>query len=171
MGRHFGKYGPKGFAKRLGSLSRGPSAGLLQRRVLQAVERPAAEFGQRAEFFVKGPLPGLNELLAARGTGKGKWNGYNDLKRQWGERIIAACRELPRFSRVRLAFIWHERAERRDPDNVDAAGRKLVLDGLVAAGVLGGDGWKHLAMPTPFDAPLFVKSGTPGVTVTLEERG
>lgn len=43
-----------------------------------------------------------------------------------------------------ISFHWVEGDMRRDLDNVAAGGRKVVLDGLVAAGVLGGDGWKHV---------------------------
>lgn len=103
-----------------------------------------------AVLWVPGPLPGLNELLAAAKGSGGRGMGYARLKRQWTETVwalaLAARIDKPGpFERpVLITFDWIERDKRRDPDNVAAGGRKLVLDGLVKAGVLAGDGWKHV---------------------------
>jgi hypothetical protein len=103
-----------------------------------------------ASLWVPGPLPGLNELIAAAKGSGGRGAGYARLKRQWTETVWAlakaACIDKPGpFARpVTLDFTWIERDKRRDPDNVAAGGRKLILDGLVTAGVLGGDGWRHV---------------------------
>lgn len=101
----------------------------------------------RWTVFVPGPLPGLNQLLAAakRRDGNG-WSGYAAVKRDWERRIalaIAAARP-PRFDRAWLAFRWWEPSRRRDPDNVAAGGRKLLLDVLVRQGVLPADGWRRV---------------------------
>ncbi len=97
-------------------------------------------------LWIPGPLPGLNELLgAAKGSG-GHGIGYAKLKRQWTDAIWALSKaaRLPRFmGPVHLRFEWIEKDRRRDPDNV-AAAKKLVCDGLVKAGVLEGDGWRHI---------------------------
>lgn len=37
-------------------------------------------------------------------------------------------------------FTWRERDRHRDPDGVSSGGRKLLLDGMVKAGVLPSDG-------------------------------
>ncbi len=42
-----------------------------------------------------------------------------------------------------IRFLWVATNRRKDPDNV-AFAKKFVLDGLVAAGVLSGDGWKNI---------------------------
>ncbi len=98
-------------------------------------------------FFVPGPLPGLNELIDAAKSGRGKGNAYSRLKRSWTDTVILMARaaQLPKCQRARFSFRWQERNRKRDPDNVAAGGRKLVLDGLVKAGVLPGDGWEHVA--------------------------
>lgn len=96
-------------------------------------------------FFIPGPLPGLNEMLDARGlgkrTGRKRPNRYNDLKRKWEGLIcmeIARSRIKPITVPVELEFYWTEPNRRRDPDNI-AAGKKLILDSLVIAGVLLND--------------------------------
>lgn len=116
-------------------------------------------------LWVPGPMPGMNELLAAGNKRRGKWNGYDALKRQWGAIVVAAARPLPGFTRARLDFVWREKNKRRDPDNVAGAGRKLILDGLVNGGVLPGDGWAQVAGWTD----VFEVSDEPGVRVTIIE--
>ncbi len=118
------------------------------------------------KLWVPGPLPGLNELLAAAKSGRGKGNAYSRLKSAWTDAVIYACRaaKLKKAERVRLHFLWLERDRRRDPDNVAAGGRKLVLDGLVKAGVLPGDGWKNVVGWSD----SFATGDTPGVSVLIE---
>jgi hypothetical protein len=107
----------------------------------------------------------MNDLIsAAKGAG-GRGRHYARLKRDWTNAVqcCAQAAKLPAFlERVTLAFTWWERDRRRDPDNVAAGGRKMILDGLVAAGVLLGDGWRVVAGWTDaFDL------GEPGVRVTI----
>lgn len=45
---------------------------------------------------------------------------------------------------VIISFVWYTKDLRKDCDNVSFA-RKFILDGLVEAGVLAGDGRKHVA--------------------------
>ena len=124
-----------------------------------------------ASFTVPGRLPGQNEMIAsAKGFG-GRGYGYAKLKRQWTDTValLARAARLPRFHRVRLTFEWSEprpsrTCRRRDPDNV-AAGKKLVLDGLVAAGVLENDTADQIAGWTD----TFATGGVAGVKVTIEE--
>jgi hypothetical protein len=110
-------------------------------------------------------LPGLNELLAAAKSGRGKGNGYSRLKRCWTDFVSLHAREarLPRLERARFAFRWVEASKRRDPDNLAAGGRKLILDGLVAAGVLPDDGWANVAGWED----VFEVGAAAGVEVTL----
>ena len=103
-----------------------------------------------ASLWIPGPLPGLNELIdAAKGSG-GRGAAYARLKRQWTETVWARAKAAkidkpgPFECPVFLTFEWIEKDKRRDPDNVAAGGRKLILDGLVAAGVLQGDGWQWI---------------------------
>lgn len=120
-----------------------------------------------ASLWIPGPLPGLNALLAAAKGSGGRGAAYARLKREWTETVWARAKEqlVPAFpARVVLEFTWHERDRRRDPDNVAAGGRKLVLDGLVLAGVLRGDGWRYVQSWTDrFD----VRPDRPGVAVQI----
>jgi hypothetical protein len=112
-------------------------------------------------------LPGLNEMIAAAKGSGGRGAGYARLKRDWTEAVWAEAKRqrVPAFPRrVVLEFTWHEQDRRRDPDNVAAGGRKLVLDGLVLAGVLKGDGWRYIqAWTDRFD----VRPERAGVAVQL----
>jgi len=124
---------------------------------------------QVAGLWVPGPLPGLNELIAAAKGARGRGILYAALKRTWTDTVWAQAKSQrvhPFPGRVVIEFRWFERDRRRDPDNVAAGGRKLVLDGLVKAGVLKGDGWRFVQSWTDrFD----VAADRPGVAVTLHE--
>lgn len=126
-----------------------------------------------ASLWIPGPLPGLNDLIAAAKGAGGRGRAYSVLKRDWTAVIkgIAHREKTPAFpGRVMLFFHWFEKDKRRDPDNVAAGGRKIVLDGLVAAGVLKGDGWRHVQVwQDRFDVAASVPLvRSPGVSVTIE---
>lgn len=99
-------------------------------------------------LFVPGRLPGMNEIVkSAKGYG-GRGYGYAKLKREWTETvaILARAQKLTPMERGRFRFEWFEpkpgkRFKLRDPDNVAAGGRKVILDGLVEAGVIPDDSW------------------------------
>lgn len=117
-------------------------------------------------FFVPGPLPGQNEMLTAHGYGGGgAGNSYAKAKKKWTDDIalLARVHKIRPVPRAHLRFIWHERHRRRNPDNI-AAGKKLVIDGLVRAGVLKNDGWEEIVS---FSDEWQVAS-PPGVTVVIE---
>lgn len=118
-------------------------------------------------LWIPGPLPSLNDLLAAHGAGGGgAGNHYARLKRKWTDDIAL----LARAGRLRpvacgmFRFSWRERNRQRDPDNVAAGGRKLILDGLVRAGVLANDGWDEVAG----FVDAWEVSPKPGVLVAVE---
>lgn len=127
-----------------------------------------------ASLWVPGPLPSLNELIAAAKGSGGRGRAYARIKRQWTQDIWAWAKaaRLPAFrGGVTLSFHWFERNRRRDPDNVAAGGRKLILDGLVAAGVLPGDGGRTVLHWTDrFDlAGAGGQNLGPGVGVTIAD--
>jgi hypothetical protein len=96
-------------------------------------------------LYVAGRLPGLNELLNLKGTVNGSWNGYNSLKCKWYGQIalLARARGIQPQPAGCMTFLFVEPDRRRDPDNLVAGGAKLLLDSLVGADVLPGDGWLH----------------------------
>lgn len=102
-------------------------------------------------LFVPGPLPGLNELFAARGRTRQigaarQTSEYARAKKRWSG-VIALLVRVNRIEPIEPSawtWLWVELHRRRDPDNFSAAGRKLVLDGLHDARVLRSDGWTHV---------------------------
>jgi len=98
-------------------------------------------------LWIPGQLPGLNELIAAAKSGRGRGNGYARLKAQWTEEIAIRARAAGLWkwpSGASFRFRWVEGSKRRDPDNFTGGGRKLILDGLVLAGVLPDDSWRYV---------------------------
>ena len=108
----------------------------------------------------------MNEIIkAAKGAG-GTGRAYSRMKAKQTDAIAwaALAAKLPRFTvPVHIAFRFVEKDRRRDPDNVAAGARKMILDGLVLAGVLKGDGWAHVAGWTD----TFEVGDQPGVSVTI----
>lgn len=97
----------------------------------------------RAAFTIEGPMPSLNEYVAAERS-----NRYlgSRMKRRETERarLAAVSQGMPHFvGPVTVRFLWVERNRRRDLDNV-AFAKKFILDGLVSAGVLDGDGQRFV---------------------------
>jgi hypothetical protein len=116
-------------------------------------------------FWIPGPLPGLNEVLAsAKGYG-GRGFGYAKLKRRWTQTIAlhVLAAGIKHVDRAHFEFRWVEKDQRRDPDGVAAGGRKVLFDGLVLAKVLANDGWKQVAGWTD----SFEVGAKPGVEVTI----
>lgn len=122
---------------------------------------------KRQSLWIPGRLPGLNEVIAAAKGRGGRGHAYAKMKRELGELVWARAKEqrLEPMKRVRLHFLWVEKDRRRDPDNVSSAGRKFILDGLVKAGILPGDGWS--AIESWSDS--FAVDAKHGVAVTLLE--
>jgi Holliday junction resolvase RusA-like endonuclease len=97
-------------------------------------------------LIIPGRLPGLNEIIAAASSGRGKFNAYGRMKREESGKIglhIRAQRLRP-VARARLAIRWIEPNVKRDPDNI-RAGIKFILDALVDYRVLPGDTQEHIA--------------------------
>lgn len=116
-------------------------------------------------FFVAALLPTLNEYtLASRG------NIYASakMKKEAEEIVMWSIRQLRGWKTDKPVFIvfrWVEKNRKRDHDNV-AFAKKFVQDALVKAGVIGGDGWKHvIGFVDTFD----VDKKRYGVEVTLLE--
>jgi hypothetical protein len=119
-------------------------------------------------FFIPGPLPCLNDMIAqAKGCG-GRGRRYSSSKKQWTWTCatLAKASGLKHMDCVRIGFHWVEQHKRRNPDNI-AAAKKYVLDGLVQAGILDNDGWSQIDCW----ADTFAVGPRPGVHVTVEPVG
>lgn len=129
----------------------------------------AAPSPLKQTFWIAGPLPGLNDLITSAKGFRGRGYGYAKLKRKWNDRVIQAVKSfgLQPMARVRFHFLWREKARRRDPDNIAGGGHKVVIDGLVNAGILANDGWNEVAGWVD----EFEINTSPGVLVTIIEDG
>lgn len=103
----------------------------------------------RFRFWVPGPLPAQNEMIAAAKGFGGRGIGYSQLKSSWTSTIawIAKAAHIPKMERIRLEFEWVSRDRRHDPDNIEA-GQKFVWDALKVAGIIENDGWDQNAGST-----------------------
>ena len=95
------------------------------------------------------------------------WRKRSDLTRYWRALALLKAREarIPSFDRIRVIVTFH-RADRRqfDPSNL-APTSKALVDGLVDAGVVPDDTFRHVIGPDE-------RYGEPGVrriVVLIEE--
>lgn len=115
------------------------------------------------------PWLGLNEYTAA--CRSNKYKGAK-LKKLYTDVAYTAALEAKLrdkwetpTKKVKVICIWHERYQRRDPDNI-ASGIKFVLDGLVKAQVIKDDSQRYIhGMPMHF----LEYNKVPGVQVTIIE--
>lgn len=108
-----------------------------------------------ARLFIPGPLPGLNELLGARGSVGGfipgtakRVNSYGELKRKWtaevqAQAMIARLRQGA-IPPAHFTFLHYEQDKLRDPDNFCGGAQKLLLDALKDAKLMKNDGWRDV---------------------------
>ncbi|HOO51842.1 MAG TPA: hypothetical protein PLK94_11195, partial [Alphaproteobacteria bacterium] len=120
--------------------------------------------------FIEGPLPGLNDLIADAKIRNNRYSKYAKTKAKWTDIIQWAviAKKMEPVSRAWFDFTWYENSRRRDPDNIAAAGRKLILDALTKAGIISNDGWSQVA---GWSDTFLVDKDKPGVMVVVSERG
>jgi len=113
-------------------------------------------------IWFAGPWPDLNAYIdAERGS---RYVGAR-IKRDYTEaaRVIAQAANVGQaHTPCEVVCYWHVKDWRKDPDNI-AFAVKFLLDGMVRAGVLPGDGAKHIKSL----AHEFFCDGAEGVEVTL----
>lgn len=114
-------------------------------------------------------LPGLNEYIDAERAHRQKGAA---MKRKWQSAVMLSLRNQnhrPLSEPVRIGFVWVEKDRRRDPDNISAFGRKVILDALVKAKILKNDGQKNI---TGFVGERFdVDPKRPCIKVYIYENG
>lgn len=115
-------------------------------------------------FYVDWKLDGLNDYTDANRSNP--MSGAS-MKKRNEEIIFYAIRQhqiKPVSNPVRLEYLWVEKDERRDADNI-AFAQKFVQDALVQAGVLPNDNRKWVKGFTHD----FRKGDKTGVQVTITE--
>lgn len=118
-------------------------------------------------MVIQGTLPGLNQYIEA--LDKSRHAGA-ELKKS-AQRTVEWCaksklRKFRPTGLVWMKYTWYEPNKRRDKDNISSFGRKVIQDGLVKAGVLENDGWKHIE---GFSDRFFVDGKRPRVEVEIIE--
>ncbi len=94
------------------------------------------------KLIIPGELPSLNEII---GKSKSHWGKYHKTKKEETNKVAWLAKSLPPVERVELDITYYCINRRKDPDNIAAGGKKIILDGLVKAGVIANDGWKQVA--------------------------
>lgn len=96
------------------------------------------------KLIIYGELPDLNQIIEAS---KQHWAKYHAFKKRYTDYVALVARTQLKPVRdypISVEIVWHCQDKRKDPDNI-AHAKKYILDGLVEAGLLEGDGWKHIS--------------------------
>ena len=87
-------------------------------------------------------VPSLNVFINACRT---NYHKANNMKHKYQGEIGQHISHLPRMQKpVTIDFLWTEKNNRRDFDNISSCGRKFILDALVASGKLPDDNRKYV---------------------------
>ena len=92
---------------------------------------------------IPGSFPDMNRIIA---SSKRHWSAYAKFKRTYTDLVVAAVKN--RYDPIMdypvyMHFNWYCKDRRIDPDNI-ASAKKIIIDGLVAGGILAGDGWAQI---------------------------
>ncbi len=98
------------------------------------------------KIVIPGELPDLNTIIAESKRGRGKWQPYNEMKQEYTNIVawIAKSEIKKQLEKIDLDITWICKNRRKDKDNIMAGGLKMILDGLVVAGVIKNDGWSEI---------------------------
>lgn len=121
-----------------------------------------------SRLFVPGQLPGMNEIINAKGNSYNGYNAYSKMKKQWASTIGLLARAAKWHPEGKcFTYLFREKDKRRDPSNFVAGGVKILEDALQDCGLLENDGWKHVEAFIPH---WLVDAETPGVTLFVGEQ-
>lgn len=90
---------------------------------------------------IPGELPDLNMIID---KSKSHWAAYSKTKKAFTNQVAWLAKGKGKFKRINLDVTYYCKNRRKDPDNIIGGGNKFVLDGLVTAGVIKNDGWRHV---------------------------
>lgn len=110
-------------------------------------------------------LTDLNTYIRAERSNRYK---AAKIKREMTTLVAEACmvQKVPKLQHInRFTCIWRHKNRRKDFDNVEFA-QKWIRDGMVEAGVVANDGWKHFPPRTLHKHE--VNKDDPGVTVVFK---
>lgn len=89
-------------------------------------------------------MPAFNQYT---GAGRGSWQGIASLKKIFTDTCELTIKgqtkgKVKDVVITSAEFLWVSKHKRMDMDNIES-GQKFIWDGLVKAGVIENDGWKH----------------------------
>ena len=119
-------------------------------------------------FFIGCRLPGMNEILKAKGRPAWSKDSYTNLKLMYESMIrvdIKKAKVQPVTGKVLISLHWVEPNARRDFGNI-RAGEKFISDALVSLGILKTDARSQVV---GFLDTFAVDKKAPGVWVTLDQ--
>ena len=110
-------------------------------------------------------FPSRNE--SERAARSNKFAGAGLKKKYTEQAALFIGRQVRRdwvpLTRYSVSFLWVCRDERQDPDGV-MGGMKYVMDGMVAAGLVAGDGWRNVQK---IENRFTVCKSNPGVRINV----
>lgn len=116
------------------------------------------------KITIPGEFTDLNTYIRAERTPRVGHLLASKIKHEETDRLAYTQGKVHRLTTVH--FTWICKNKKKDPDNI-AFAKKFILDGLVKAGVLENDGWKHIK---GFTDMFKVDKDNPRVEVWLEEE-
>lgn len=114
------------------------------------------------KFTIPGELPDLNQIIK---LSKSHYMAYSTMKKTNTELVAWSAAKLPSIEYADIEVRWYCKDKRKDKDNI-RAGLKFILDGLVQANVLKGDGWKQVGN---LSDEFHVDKNNPRIEVILHE--
>jgi len=112
-------------------------------------------------------LPGLNEILAAKGniyrqSGGRQRSAYTAMKKKYTGVVAKAlveqgCVPNAPYNMIEPSLIFYEPHKRRDLDNISAGGSKFVFDAMVTVGIISNDNLMHIQKMSAAYAPSETK--------------
>lgn len=119
------------------------------------------------KIVIPGELPDLNTIISESKKGKGKYQPYNEIKKEHTSIVawIAKSKIKKKLEKIDLEIKWICKDRKKDKDNI-MAGTKFILDGLVVAGVIENDGWKQIG---DINHSFEVDKDNPRIEVIIKE--
>ena len=117
-------------------------------------------------FTIQGELPDFNSIIDAS---KQHWAQYYAFKQQYTTLVwLCARAALKPFQQFPIDFSihWFCKNKRKDKDNI-SAGKKFILDGLISAGIIPSDSWRHVGN---FEDKFYLDRANPRIVVSMTSQ-
>ncbi|WP_368200622.1 RusA family crossover junction endodeoxyribonuclease [Agathobacter rectalis] len=96
-------------------------------------------------LIIPGRLNNLNDYISAERANRYKGAQMKaDNEAVVKAAITRSLRGVYIQKKVRMEYLWVEKNQRRDLDNISSFGRKVIQDELVKSRILQNDGWANI---------------------------